>query len=1049
MKTLRSILVVVVISLAALLPAPVKLTGQAEASFAQPGISPDGTQIAFVSGGDIWTVPANGGVARLLIAHSASEQRPLYSPDGRWLAFNSDREGSTDVWVMDLHSGALHRRTVQDGTESLDGWSPDSKWVYFSSSRTDVQGNSDVFRVRVSGGTPMPVLGDRYESEFFAAPGPQDQILLSTRGRMAQGQWWRNGHAHIDEAEIWLARFSDEDAPTYVRVNEGGKNSWPMWGADGSTIYWISDRDGAENLWTATASAGATAQRLTDFSDGRAIWPTISRAGDAIAFERDFGIWTYTDGVAREVPITLMGAVQGPRTDFRSVTSFSEVSLSPDGKKLGLVARGEVFAAPADSGGPARRVTHTAAPERQVTWDADSEKLAYVSTRGEYSHVYLYDFTTGVERQLTSGDANDVGPEFSPDGNQLAVLREGHQLVVVDLESGNETVVAEGLLAFAAVFASPGNYEWSPDGEWLAYLAWPTGEFGNVHIVPAGGGESRVVSFLANVFSGSLDWSGDGKFIVFESSQRTEDGNLFRVDLTPRVPAFKEDRFTALFDTISAGDSAPVEISFEEIRSRMSVISTGLNVGSVVLSPDTKTAVVSAFAEGRQNLYAIDIGPLARGTGVPRQLTATTGGKGNVQFTPDGKEVLYLQGGSVRRVPLGGGSVRTVGVTAEIEVDFDAEKMDVFLQGWRTMRDGFYDENLHGADWDAVRTRFGPHIQGAQTVAEMRRILQLMIGELNGSHLGAGGPTGITQTPSGALGLHFDRVEYERTGRLRVTEVLPRSPAAVSGGVKIGDYLVSVNGVGVTADQNLNRLFLETVGERMEVGFADAPEGDVRVLVMKPISNAQEAQLRYRAWVEGRRAYVDEISGGRLGYVHMANMGTGALSQLYLDLDQENHNREGVVVDIRNNNGGFVNAYALDVFTRQSYFTMRPRGGLETSSRTQLGQRALLAPTVLVTNQHTLSDGEDFAEGYRQLHLGPVVGEPTAGWIIYTSSVTLFDGTRFRLPFIEVRGADGEVMERNPRPVDIEVERPAGESYTGRDAQLERAVVALLAGLGN
>jgi C-terminal processing protease CtpA/Prc len=215
------------------------------------------------------------------------------------------------------------------------------------------------------------------------------------------------------------------------------------------------------------------------------------------------------------------------------------------------------------------------------------------------------------------------------------------------------------------------------------------------------------------------------------------------------------------------------------------------------------------------------------------------------------------------------------------------------------------------------------------------------------------------------------------------------------------------------------------------------------------MNGGTERTLLYRHWVEDNRAYVARISNGRLGYVHMSDMSAGALTQLFIDLDAENQKRDGVVVDMRNNNGGFVNVYAIDVFARRSYFTMTPRGFSTSPSRTVLGQRALELPTILVTNRHTLSDGEDFTEGYRSLHLGKVVGEPTAGWIIYTSGVQLIDGSTLRLPATRITANDGTVMEMHPRPVDVPVAKPLGESYLGRDSQLEAAVNELLKQLGN
>jgi tricorn protease len=261
-----------------------------------------------------------------------------------------------------------------------------------------------------------------------------------------------------------------------------------------------------------------------------------------------------------------------------------------------------------------------------------------------------------------------------------------------------------------------------------------------------------------------------------------------------------------------------------------------------------------------------------------------------------------------------------------------------------------------------------------------------------------------------------------------------------------GDVLATVDGRSIDAPTNLDELLAYRTGKQTVLGLV-TPAGVRRSVTVLPVSGGTERGLLYRSWVESRRAYVEKASGGRLGYVHMADMGDASLRQLYVDLDAEQHAREGVVVDVRNNNGGFVNAYALDVLTRRPYLSMQGRDQERTSARSQLGQRSLELPTVLVTNQHSLSDAEDFTEGYRAMKLGRVVGEPTSGWIIFTSNRTLLDGTTVRLPSTRITGADGKDMEMNPRPVDLLVVRPVGESYSGRDTQLDAAVRDLLATL--
>jgi C-terminal processing protease CtpA/Prc len=261
----------------------------------------------------------------------------------------------------------------------------------------------------------------------------------------------------------------------------------------------------------------------------------------------------------------------------------------------------------------------------------------------------------------------------------------------------------------------------------------------------------------------------------------------------------------------------------------------------------------------------------------------------------------------------------------------------------------------------------------------------------------------------------------------------------------VGDYITGVDGTQIARGVNLDELLEGKVGRRVVLNVSSSADGsNKKEVIVRPISTGAEKNLLYRQWVDDNRAYVAKISGGRIGYVHLPDMGQGSLSQLYIDLDTENQSKDGVVIDIRNNNGGFINPYVIDILARRGYLTMKERGLWNVPARSNLGQRALEKPTVLVTNQHSLSDAEDMTEGYRALKLGKVVGEPTAGWIIYTWNTQLFDGTTIRLPRQLILGSDGKNMELNPRPVDIAVTRPIGESLTGKDSQLERAVGVLM-----
>jgi tricorn protease len=1037
----------------------------------EPSLSPDSKEIVFVSGGDIWSVPSDGGTARLLVSHPATESKPLFSPDGKYLAFGSSRTGNGDIYILDLASGDLRRLTFDDVNEQLDGWSRDGKWIYFTSSARDISGMGDIFRVAASGGTPMQVSADRYTAEFEASPLADGSFIFAARGNSA-GQWWRKGSAHLDQSEIWMRSGNN-----YTELTKGGaKQMWPMATADGSRVYFMSDRSGAQNIWM--LPKGGQEKQLTNFTNGRVIWPMLSYDGQEIVFERNFHIWKMnaSSGKAAEVPITLRGAASSPMTERVTGlgTQLRELELSPDGKKIAVIARGEVFAASAKDGGDAVRITNTPAAETYLAWTSDSKKLVYGSERNDGLNLYEYDFTTEAETPITSGHNIDSSPVFSPDGKSLAFIRNARSLMVYDMGAKKEREVSKIYIDPEPILGT-GNIHWSPDGKWLAFLTVSpeTRSYTNVSVVSAAGGAARPVSFLANSNAASLQWSPDGSYILFGTSQRTEDSQIARIDLKLRTPRFREDQFRDLFreenprqrptqpgpspvpspaapaptaspEEAKKDDSKATEIVFNEIRKRLSFLNTGLNSGGVVISPDGKTAVLIAQAEGQVNLYTVSMDELATDQSA-KQLTSTPGFKSNVQFSPDSKEVYYLENGRVQIAGLDKRDVRPVNINIDMNVDLAKEKMEVFHEGWRDLRDNFFDEKFNGVNWDAVRTEYEPLVQEAKSMDEVRRLMNMMVGELNASHLGVGGPSGFTATPVGKLGLRFDTAEYENSGRLKITEVITLGPAVIVKGVNVGDYILSVDGTKIAPGANLDEILEGKVNKRVVVSVATSADGTGKHdVILKPVNTNTEKGLLYRQWVEANRAYVDKISGGKIGYVHLPDMGEPSLRQLYIDLDAENQGKQGVVIDIRNNNGGFINPYVIDVLSRKGYLTMQARDEWTVPGRSNLGQRSLERPTVLVTNSHSLSDAEDFTEGYRSLKLGKVVGEPTSGWIIFTWNTTLFDGTSFRLPRQRIRAADGSEMELHPRAVDVPVTRPIGETYTGRDSQLDAAVKVLL-----
>lgn len=479
------------------------------AALSDPALSPDGREMAFIAGGDIWTVPSEGGIARLLVAHQATEFRPLYSPNGEQLAFVSTRTGNGDIYTLDLATGALQRHTFDDAREQLDAWSRDGQWLYFSSSSGDIAGMNDVWRVRATGGQPMPVAADRYATEYWASPSPDGKTLAITARGTVAGQWWRHGRSHLDESELWLVHNIDSTTPVYERLGDAGgaKDAWPQFAPDGGSVYYMSDRNGEENLWQKPLKGAA--KQLTNFSKGRVLWPSIAHDGSAIVFERDFSIWRYNVKQARAaaVPITLRGAATNAVAERQVLTQgFQSLTLAPDGRKVAFIARGEVFVAASREAGDAVWLTVTPELEADVAWLPDSRRVVYTSNRNNNWQLFTYDVNLRTDKAITSAEARAFGPRVSPDGRWIAYRRNGNELRVVAADGTGDRKLADGDFG-EPPFAGALDVRWSPDSRWVAYLTTTARGFATVMVVPIDGGTPRPVSFSASANASDVEWS--------------------------------------------------------------------------------------------------------------------------------------------------------------------------------------------------------------------------------------------------------------------------------------------------------------------------------------------------------------------------------------------------------------------------------------------------------------------------------------------------------------------------------------------------------------
>ncbi len=1037
-----------------------------QALLRQPALDPDGRQLAFVAAGDVWLVAIHGGTAERLTAHPARHYRPRFSPDGRQLLFAAGRDGAGDLYLFDLDGGPPRQITFQDEPCYPEDWASDGEAVFFS---CDIeQMGQAIYRVSICGGTPAPIYLEPYEQLDQAAISPDGQMLAFVNRRE---RWWRRGPHPFSPNAIWLGptrpdyqALRELAGPFGERFTYAGKLGWPLWSPDGQGLYVVCDCDGHENLWYIPLYDG-TPRQITFFRDGRLLFPTIARRSGTIVCERGDGqLWQIDPTSGEAAPIPIRVRIDTKRTPVQIEhwsSGFSEVRLSPDGKKVALVARGDVFADFADKEtdrelrqGPAFRITNTPAREWSITWTPDSRNLIYLSDRNGEVDLFSYDFETGTEVQLTHDGFPKLLPRIAPDGKAIAYIRNRMAIDVLAAIGEQPRELCRARFTVAADLC------WSPDSRYLAFIAQDDRLFSNVYIVPTTGGEPRQITFLSNLGGGDLSWSPDGSFIIFTTEQYRLEAQIARVDLRPPQPIFRETAFERLFKKVNeektidnAGDQAdsaaratnPVSVSivYEGIERRLRLLTPPqMNATAGPISPNGKDLLFLASVAGKADVWTLPLDE-PRADQPPRQLTANAARKGWLQFAPDGRSFYYLEDGQLvsRRFP-GGNEPNRLTLRAEVEVDFHRAKEQIFTEAWRELRDSFYDPTFRGQDWQTVRERFAPLIRAAQTTEELHTLINLMAGELRASHLGSGFYGWSSE--DGFIGVLFAVEPLLHEGRLIVERILPDGPAALADEPpRPGEELVAVDGVRLNATVSLQKLLLRSSGRRVRLALR-AHDSSEREIIVRPVPATAYQRLRYRDWVVTNERYVHQISNGRLGYVHIEEMSYDAYQQFLVDLDAETHNKAGVVIDVRYNSGGYTATFVLDVLMRRSALRSGFRDLGVTDASHLAGNRVLDRPTILVTNERSASNTEMLSESYRRLRLGKVVGRPTAGAVIWTYRIQLLDGAWLSLPRFYVVTPEGEELEGRGRPVDIEVRRPLGEWASGRDCQLEAAVQTLL-----
>ena len=1051
------------------------------------------TQVVFAHGGDLWSVAREGGDARRLTSTPAVESDPQFSPDGRSIAFTSNRAGGPAVYVMSADGGDARRLTWSPAGEMARGWTPDGRRVLFASGRVSAPTpHARLWTIPVDGGPAQLLPGAMGYRGSFSADGRQ--IVVDRVDR-----WDVEFRSYRGGQNTPLTITTVADASESRLPNERTMDIDPVW--MGGTIYFLSDRDWATNVWAYDVATKALRQ-VTRFRDADV--KTLAGRDGALVFEQDGYLWLRDANAAepKRLTITVRGDFPWAMPHFADVSrSIASASLGPSGRRALFEARGEIFTVPTDKG-DARNLTRSAgAADRAPIWSPDGRQIAWFSDEGAGYRLMVGSADgLGTPRVVSIADVKMAwNPAWSPDGARIAFVDDRARIRVLTVATGRMIVADTGGVAGDRGSMRPA---WSPDSRWLAYAKSFPNQFSRVVLWSLADGRRHVVT---DALASAADpvWDRNGKWLYFLASTdlglqsgwadlgsltRTSTSGVYvallRADEpTPFQPESDEEAAARIIGAppgaprpgtpgpgVPAGDSArrprasaaasdtaprapsdtarsrtDVRIDFERFDRRILALPMPTRDYAGLVAGPAGTVFVTENVRNQPGTT------LHRWDMAKRKSDVFATGVARVTTSGDGKKLLWQSGpawvvSGADAAPKPGEGALRVALTAPL--DPEAEWRQIFDEAWRIERDFFYAPNLHGADWPAVRARYQPLVAHVHHRADLTYLLDQLGGELSVGHsfVGGGDLPAVDSSRVGALGADLVADgERWRIARIYTTESWNpglRAPLDAPGvKARVGDYLLAVNGVPVTTHDEPWKALDGTAERQTVLRLADRASGEgAWNATVVPVRS--EAQLRQRAWVEDNRRRVDSLSGGRLAYVWVPNTSAPAVTAFdrYYFAQQD---RKGAVIDERFNGGGLLDDYMVAIMTRQ------PVGGVTdfvAGARTHLPAAGLLGPKVLVTNELAGSGGDYFPWVFRQLKVGPLIGTRTWGGLVNASvPYALVDGGTITAPALAVFGPDGQfIVEGEGVPPDVEVWQDAAAVAQGRDPQLERGVQVAL-----
>lgn len=1004
----------------------------------QPALSPDGSQLVFAYNSDLWRVATNGGNAQRITALDGQESYPRISPDGKWLAFSSAQKGNSDVYLMPLGGGEIKQLTFHAAPDQVANWSWDSQKIYFKSGRYN---RGTTFTVDINGGTPKRLFKHYFNTIHNVAEDAKTGQLWFNESW--ESDFFANRQGYKGPFNPDIKSFDLKKGTVTQHTDYEGKDLWPMTTRDGRT-YFVSDREnGAYNLYQLDDKK---TKRLTRFK--RSVFsPTVSADGSKIAFIRDYQIHVYdTKSGKTSTPAIDCSSYAnlGQVADFSTDGNISYFDVARDGKKLAFVSRGELFVS--DISGKFIRQLDTGSDRvMEVKWLKDDKTLIFTQTFGGYQNLFSMPADgSGKPTQHTRDARNNRLLEMAADTSKLAYFSGRDEVRMLDLVTFTSTTLAKDEL-WGLQNSLP---RWSPDGRYLMYTAYANFER-DIKVIDTKQ-NNRVINLTnTGVTENEAVWSPDGKYIYFVSARHQPnyprgggDVRLFRMPLQKLTAPFRQEKFDALFaekeDQKGKKDSIVVNFNLEGIMDRLEPIGprAGNQSGPFVLQDGDKTTVVyGSDHTGQFGFFKTVMEPFEETK--TEQIKGRGVSNATDLVTVKGKH--YLIGlGKIQEVNLGGNKLKPIEIKHTFRRALGPEFQQMFYETWANVEENFYNEDFHGVDWPGLRDRYAAFLPHLTNRADLRRMTNDLLGELNTSHSGFSS-NGAEERTRARLTSAATGLEFSQENPYTIQSIIADGPADRDDlDIEAGDQIVAINGLRVDPAQNREYYFtLPSLDKEMALTLVQGSGEKERTVRIHPEPFFQERNHRYDTWVDDNQALVDEKTDKRVAYVHMKNMTGGELNNFLDEMVSESYNRDALILDLRYNTGGNVHDAVLQFLSQRPYAKWTYRGGTP-SSQPNFAPQA--KPVILLINQQSLSDAEVTAEGFKALGLGTIVGTPTYRWIIFTSGKGLVDGSFYRLPSWGVYGLDGRNLEKTGVEPDIRIDNTAADRQAGRDPQLERAI---------